>query len=196
MTNIPEIPNETPMSKRAEQARAVALQVRALVEGIEGFTFLSNAEIRRLTPSASVPDEFMEIGARAMESRPALALAAQARPITLRYAVVDTDALLGLSAELDRLSRGCKHTVKRFRAEAGTESLRVYAISQKVVRHRDMQDHATWVEQMKAALNRTRKKLDPEAAAKKAAKKLAAKQAAARTEIPDATPDFKAGKDL
>lgn len=203
MTNIPDIPAEGGGSKRADHVRSIALQVRTLIESIDGFTFLTREEMRRLNSSASVSDEMMEVVARAIDSRPTFAAASQVKAETLRFTVEDTQAIRGLMAELDRLNRGCRHTVKKLRSVCGTEALRVYAIAQKVTRPRDAEDGATWVEQMRHAMHRPstarRKPVDPEAARKKAVQRPAGNTPLllpAASEIPSTTPEFKAGKDL
>src|SRR5688572_13787115 len=98
MSNIPEVLNEGTPPTRAEHIRGVAGQVLFLVEGIPGFTYLTLSQIRRLTVAAAVSDEFMEVGAQAMESRPPLAAAAKMQPEALRIAVEDSHATVMLIA--------------------------------------------------------------------------------------------------
>lgn len=139
---------------RAEHIRRVTAQVRALIESIPDFTFLTLPQIRRLGTAAAVSDEFIEVGARAMESRPALDAAAELRPEALRLTIEDSHAMVVLIAEMERLTRGCRHTDTLSRGTAGNEVLRVYQVAQKLVRSGDLEDHSTWVQQLKAAWNR------------------------------------------
>jgi hypothetical protein len=206
MANIPQVPNQDAAATRAEHIRSVVEQVRALVEGIPGFTFLTRAQTRRLTTAAAVSDEFMEVGANAMESRPALAATARTRPETLRVAVDESQAIVMLVAELQRLTRGCRHTDMLLRGTAGTEALRVYQVAQKMSRPGDVEDNASWVEQMKVAWNRRRKKsTEAELAARRerarlpirrALPELPALPALPAAETPAPTPEFKAGRDI
>jgi hypothetical protein len=196
MTNIPEVFNEGVPLARADLIRGVAEQVLVVVEDIPGFTYLTPSQVRRLTAAAAVSDEFMEVNAQAMVSRPALAATAKTQPETLRIAVEDSHAIVMLIAVLERLIRGCRHTDTLFRGTAGTEAMRVYQVAQKMTRHGDLEDNSTWVQQMKVAWNRRRKKsTEAELAARKLVQE-SARRRAAEAEVPSATPDFKAGRDL
>jgi hypothetical protein len=156
MASTPQVSSDRQAPNRAEHIRSVTEQVRALIEGIPGFTFLTLAQIRRLGTAAAVSDEFLDVGARAMESRPALDAAAQLRPEALRLTIEESHAMVALIAEMERLTRGCRHTDALSRGAAGTEVLRVYQVAQKLTRHGDLEDNATWVQQLKAAWNRRR----------------------------------------
>ncbi|HYI08828.1 MAG TPA: hypothetical protein VEK57_07130 [Thermoanaerobaculia bacterium] len=200
MPSIPKVLNEGPPQTRAGHIRGVAEQVLGLVEDIPGFTYLTPNQVRRLTAAAAVSDEFMEVNAQAMESRPALAAAAKTQPVTLRVAVEDSHAIVMLTAVLERLIRGCRHTDTLLRGTAGTEAMRVYQVAQKMTRHGDLEDNSTWVQQMKVAWNRRRKKsTEAELAARRQLVRLPARRIVAElpaAEVPSATPDFKAGRDL
>jgi signal transduction histidine kinase len=161
-----------PAAKRTESIRDVALQIRTLVEGLEGFGYLTVEERARLARASAMSDEFLDLGANAIEQSTVLEHASRATPGAMRDVVQLSVALDGLINELDRLLRGLRDTRMIARAEAGEEALRVYTVAQKLHRPRDGDGSAAsaTVQQMRrellsgraASIAAARKKLEPD----------------------------------
>ena len=160
MTTIPDVPT-TPSSTRTEAARQALPQIRAIVEGLDGFTFLSSAERLRVSPSANVQDRFLDAVAVAIEGSELLAANTRLTPADFREMIGYSQAALALADELERLTRGIRDTVRSRRAEVATEALRLLGIARKINRPNDRQELVSSVDQMQRALARGRRKLTP-----------------------------------
>jgi hypothetical protein len=156
MTTIPDVP--TNPSPRAEAARQMIPQIRAIVESLDSFVHLSPGERLRLNTAANVPNRFLEAVAGNIETSDRLAANARLAPATVRETVVYSQAMLSLADEMDKLTRGVRDTVKAVRAGVATEALRVFGVAQKMNRRGDREELIPSLEQMSRALNRGRKK--------------------------------------
>lgn len=154
MSVIPEVPTFNPL----EVPRRIAQQVRAAVETLPGFTFITAEERSRLSSSAAVPDRFLEVCAASMEEHVALAAASKISAAELRSVLAVAQANLALADEIERLARGVRDTVLVARAVAGTEGLRVYSVARRLNRPRDTQSSVSTLVQMQRTLNRGRLK--------------------------------------
>lgn len=156
MTTIPDVPtNPTP---RAEAARQMIPQIRAIIESLDGFVHLSSGERLRVGTASNVPDRFLEAVAGAIETSDVLAANTRLTPAIFREMIAYSQSGLGLADELERLTRGVRDTIKSLRAEVATEALRVFAVAQKINRPGDREELVPSVEQMSRALARGRKK--------------------------------------
>lgn len=172
-----QIPEVTQAVNRTQSIREVALQIRTLVEGLDGFGYLTVEERVRLARASGVSDEFLDLGADAIEQSPVLGGISRTTPAAMRNVAQLSVALDGLINELERLLRGLRDTRLIARAEAGEEALRVYTVAQKLHRPRDGDGSAAsaTVQQMRRELLSgratstavARKKLEPDSATAK-----------------------------
>lgn len=160
MSNIPLETSES-SAQRTETARQMAEQVRAIVETLPGFVFITKQESRRLAVAASVPDRFLEAAAGAMDQSPALASSAKMSATDLRSSIIEAQAYLGLADELERLARGVRDTAKVGKGAVGTEALRVYSVARHLNRARDSESSVSSLDQMQRTLNRGRLRSRP-----------------------------------
>jgi magnesium-transporting ATPase (P-type) len=163
MTTIPDVP--TSPSTRTETARQALPQIRAIVEGLEGLTFLTPGERLRLSASANVRDRFLETVAIAMEGSGLLGSNTKLTPAHFREMIEYSQACVALADELERLTRGIRDTVKVRRAEVATEALRVFGVARKINRPGDREELVSTVDQMQRALGRGRRKATAKAPA-------------------------------
>lgn len=163
MTTIPDTPITIPTSPRTEAARQALPQIRTIIEGLEGLTFLSPGERLRVNTSANINDRFLEVVAAAIEGSALLEVNAKVTPAELREIIGYRQAGFALADELERLTRGIRDTVKVHSAKVATEALRVFGVAQKINRPGDREELVPTLDQMQRALGRGRRKAVPKA---------------------------------
>jgi hypothetical protein len=153
----------TPVPVSRDQAvrdLIVALEA-TLRELLPGFTFLPTAQRRRITNAGSVPDDFLEAVAVAVESTPNVGAPIQLSPGELRDAIRSSRAFLSLADQLELMARGVRETVADRRAEMGKRALVTYAVAKAVNRHLDLTLAVPHFDNMRRALGRTGRKKRP-----------------------------------
>ncbi len=150
----------TPVPVSRDQAvRDVIVTLEAMLrELLPGFTFLPTAQRRRITTAGSVPDDFLEAVAVAVESTPNVAGPIPITPIELRDAILSSRAFLTLADQLELMARGVRETVVERRAEVGKRALATYGVARTVNRHLDLSVAVPQFNNMRRALGRTGRK--------------------------------------
>jgi hypothetical protein len=199
MTTIPD----TPTPSHEETAQAMLTQLRKLAQSIPGFTFVPPVFRRRLTASASVPDDFLQSIGVACDATPRLATASEITGAELRDTITFSRQYNSVADELELLMNGIRGTIAVRRSEVGRRALRAYEIAKRLDHPEDRERLVPHIEDMKRTLGRSEalsKAKRVKKAALDAAGEAAKATAAARSTDPPtgggATPEFKAGKDL
>lgn len=167
----------------SDAAQAVLDSIRAIHEQIPGYTPpRTPGETKKLTTSAAVPSDFVELVAVAIKGSPALSAASNVNADSLRDAVGFGAAFSPVADELEAMARAVRHTVALRKSAAGTDALNTYNLAKSLTRRPEGADLAAQVAEMRKALGRGGKR--------RPASPAPVTPAAA------ATPDFRAGKDL
>ena len=154
MTDITPVP-----ASRDQAVRDVIVALETMLrELLPGFTFLPTAQRRRITTAGSVPDDFLEAVAVAVESTPNVAGPIPITPIELRDAIRSSRAFLSLADQLELMARGVRETVAESRAEVGKRALATYGVARSVNRHLDLTVAIPHFANMRRALGRTGRK--------------------------------------
>ena len=153
----------TPVPVSREQAvRDVIVTLEAtLRELLPGFTFLPTAQRRRISNAGSVPDDFLEAVAVAVESTPNVGAPMQITPAELRDAIRSSRAFLSLADQLELMARGVRETVAEQRGEIGKRALATYGVARSVNRHLDLTVAVPHFANMRRALGRSGRKKRP-----------------------------------
>lgn len=152
---------ETPVPP-AEAARALLAQIRGLQTSVNGFTFSRTPDPRSLNSAASVPAQFLEAVAVALDASPHLISSSKVEPAELRSAAIFTTAFTPVAEELELMARAVRHTLAIQRNRAGKLALHVYALAKTLNRPSDRQVLMPHVANMSRALGKTKRK--PESA--------------------------------
>ena len=157
MTDVIAVP-----VSRDQAVRDVIVALEAMLrELLPGFTFLPTAQRRRITNAGSVPDDFLEAVAVAVESTPNVAGPIPITPIELRDAILSSRAFLSLADQLELMARGVRETVAERRAEIGKRALATYGVARSANRHLDLSVAVPHFANMRRALGRTGRKKRP-----------------------------------
>jgi hypothetical protein len=132
-----------------------------LRELLPGFTFLPAAQRRRITTAGSVPDDFLEAVAVAVESTPNVAGLIPITPAELREAIRSSRAFHSLADQLELMARGVRETVAEQRGAIGKRALATYGVARSVNRHLDVTVAVPHFATMRRALGRTGRKKRP-----------------------------------
>jgi len=133
------------MSVHNETALAVLEGLRALKQKIPNLVIpVTKDERRRLSAAASVPAEFVERLAVAVETTPRLVRAESVGPEQSRDLMSYAEAFGPVADEVEALARFIRHSVTAARNKAGSEALVTYSLAQKLAKlpgHRDLAPH-------------------------------------------------------
>ena len=152
MSNI-----ETPTA-HAEAASQFLTQLRTMLQSISGFAHVTPGRRRRINPTASVRDAFLQTVAVALDSSDVLASAAQVRGPDLRDAVSFKNAFEPVAVELELAARGLRETIATRRSDAGTRALRAYSMAKSLNRPSDRELLIPHIRDMARTLNRGRRR--------------------------------------
>ncbi|HJQ39368.1 MAG TPA: hypothetical protein VKB93_19680 [Thermoanaerobaculia bacterium] len=161
MTTVPE----TPLS-HTERARLVLEHIRGIKELIGGFTFGGAPDSRTLNFVKSVPDEFLEATAVALEASEDLAKIDRISATELREVVAFALAFTPVADELAYMHRAVQYTIALRRADAGQRSLQVYQMGKTITRKMAVPGSQVLIphmEAMKRTLGKARPKSTPPA---------------------------------
>ena len=153
MSNI-----DTPVS-HAEAAAAILSQLQAITESIPGFGFLTRGQRRRITASASVPDEFLLTVALALDASPEFANAARLRGSELRDLVNYSNACRAVVQQFQLMARGLSETIAGRRFELGKAALRAYGVAKTFNRPSEQDQHVPHILAMQRTLGRGRPRM-------------------------------------
>ena len=149
-----EVP-ATPEQSHADSAQARIEEIRALRQKIPNLVIpASKGAGRRLTVTASVPKEFVELTAvavrnNAMLVRPAGQDLAQDRDL-MNYA----EAYAPVVDELEALAHFIRHSISAARSKVGSSALTTYAVARVLARRPETADLIPHVDDMGKALGR------------------------------------------
>jgi hypothetical protein len=156
---MPTVPNT---SVHEENATAMLVQLRVLVQAVPGFGYLSKAQRRSITPAATVPDVFLLSTGVACDASPTLATSSGLTGVETREVVVFTRAYLSVADELELLAKGLRDTVAQVRAPVGQRSLRAYFNAQRINNPSERALLIPHLANMKRDLGRTHPKPQPD----------------------------------
>lgn len=151
---------ETPVP-HTEAANTIIAQLRAISQSIQGFNFAAPGQRRRLSSTASVPDDFLLTVALALETAPDIAVAAKIQPVELRDIVNYSNAFRTVATELEVVARGLRETIDARRFDLGNRALRAYAMARKFTRPSDRDLLIPHLREMQRTLGRGRRRVLP-----------------------------------
>jgi len=141
------------MSVHNETALAVLEGLKALKQKIPNLVIpVTKDERKRLSAAASVPAEFVERLAVAVETTPRLVRAQALRPDESRDLMSYAEAFGPVADEIEALAGFLRHSVTAARNKAGAEALTTYALAQRLAARPDHADLAPHVADMRRAL--------------------------------------------
>jgi len=141
------------MSVHDETALAVLEGLKALKQKIPNLVIpVTKDERKRLSAAASVPAEFVERLAVAVETTPRLVRAQALRPDESRDLMSYAEAFGPVADEIEALAGFLRHSVTAARNKAGAEALTTYALAQRLAARPDHADLAPHVADMRRAL--------------------------------------------
>lgn len=152
---------EVPLSFE-EQAQQMMILIRQMARSVSGFAFVAPERKRRLTPVATVPDEFFEVTAAACDASEVLATSCHTTGAQLRGFVTFSRSFEAVAKELELTARGLRDTIAIYKGEGGRTALHVYNSAKRINRPEDKELLVPHIRQMKLALGRTRKKKEEE----------------------------------
>jgi len=142
----------------AEGAKALIERIRALRAEVPRFVLEVPGEPKKLTPTATLDDGFMESASASIQKSPELETASGTDANTLRdsfgYALAYDAAVL----EAFAFARSLAHTVRVQRATAGASALDIYAIAQRFAKRKNGAEFVPHVEDMRRKLKRGKKR--------------------------------------
>ncbi|HEX9982636.1 MAG TPA: hypothetical protein VGF69_05200 [Thermoanaerobaculia bacterium] len=144
-----------------ELAAQLLAKVRALPEGLDGFTFARIPVRQKLNASKSVPAPFLEAAAFLMEGSAALAAAAGIPVAALRDVVELERAFAPVLLELQEIARAIEYTLALRKAAVGKAALDVYSVARRLITPETDSALYAHVTDMAAALGRTGKRKKP-----------------------------------
>jgi hypothetical protein len=103
-------------------------ELRRLAEDAE---VLTPQERRRINTAATLPDDFLEAVADALEAVPRYADVARLSTEEIEDTVTDTNARVAVVEELERVTRAMRDTIAARRADVGQRALLVYALAKR-----------------------------------------------------------------
>ncbi|HEX6096932.1 MAG TPA: hypothetical protein VF432_11455 [Thermoanaerobaculia bacterium] len=103
----------------------------ALRRFADGAPSLSPQERRRINTAATLPDDFLEAVAHAMEARPRYGDIARLSTEEIHDTVAATNAREAVVEELERITRAMRDTIVTLRADVGQRALLVYALAKR-----------------------------------------------------------------
>jgi hypothetical protein len=153
----------------AELAAQLLTKVRALPEGLDGFTFTRLPGRQKLNAAKSVPAIFLEGAAVLTEGSAALAAAAGVPAAALRDVVELERAFGPVLSELKEITRAIEYTLDLRKAAAGKVALNVYSLAKRLITLETDSALFAHLIDMTAALGRTGKRKKPAAEPEKPA---------------------------
>ena len=164
-------------------------QLRKWREEIPHFAIPENSNaMRRLSPAASVPPEFVELTNMAVANETALVRGDGPTPAKMRELVAYADAYDPVADELEALASFLRYSTTAARHFAGTEALTTYSMAKRLSKRTKYAHLKPHVADMRRALGRVKRSTPEEIAqrlaqrADAAAARVAAK--AAKTKPP------------
>jgi hypothetical protein len=148
---------ETP-TPHPQAAAGLVNQLRALMQSIGGFGFVTRAQRRRINASASVSDAFLLQVAQALDASEDFTAAARVTGADLRDAVTFSTAFTPVATELQLFARGLLETIAVRRADAGEQALRAYSVGKSFDRPSQRELLIPHLRDIKSALKRGRRK--------------------------------------
>jgi hypothetical protein len=155
MTSIPEVPS----INHEEAAHAILVQVRQLAESITGFSYSAPGRRRKLTPTATLPDTFLQSLAIACDALPVLGATAQLTSKELRQAIEFKRAYSSLADELEILAKGLRDTIAEQRSQIGQRALFAYEIAKRLTGLDDRVTLVPHLKTMRRDLGKTRSRV-------------------------------------
>jgi len=141
------------MSVHNETALAVLEGLKALKQKIPNLVVpVTKGERKKLTQMASVPAEFVERLAVAVETTPRLARAEAIGPEQSRDLMSYAEAFGPVADEFEAMARFLRHSVTAARSKAGSEALITYNLARKLAERPEHADLAPHVADMRRAL--------------------------------------------
>jgi hypothetical protein len=160
----PNDPPAVPMDFR-QQSLTMMIQVRELGRTVDGFRFAPKGRRSQIGTVASLPEEFLQLCAAALDVNPALGLAFQITAAEVREALSFKREVTNTAKETYLVAKGMEDTVAERLAHVGELCLRFYNAAKRANRRNATENPVPHLEAMQRALGkgRPRKVKKPEA---------------------------------
>jgi hypothetical protein len=142
-----------------KDAQEILVQIRALMQKVRGYGFVTKSHRKRLTPAAALKDPYLLSVAVAMDASADLAQATGITGAEIRDIVNFCNAFLPVVDEMRLAAAGLEQTIQTQRGEGGQKCLKAYSMAKSF--NRPGADGALLVPHiadMKRTLGRGRKK--------------------------------------
>ena len=153
------IPNVSP----TEVARELLQRVRAMQEITGTKTLLPAKQTRKLLNVASLPDDFLEAVAVAIEAYEKLALVSEVTAAEIRELIAYSRANRPVVDELRLAGTSLLQDIMTRRAHVGQQALKVYYVAQGLNRPNDKAMLVPHITAMRRALGKAKRKAAPPA---------------------------------
>jgi tRNA-dihydrouridine synthase len=141
-----------------ENAAAAMTKAREIAQSVPGFAFAVKGRRRKITTSASAPDEFLETVAVACDSSPQIGLNDNLTAAELRDCILSSRVYTSLGMEMIMIGRGILDTVAENRNGVSKRARRVYKYAKDLDHPEERELLVPHVENMKRTLGRGRPK--------------------------------------
>ena len=159
MSTEPETTDLPFVNVHTAAAQELIATVRALRERIPNLVIPTSPDDgRRMARAASVPDQCVVNAASKIANTPPLARNGAPKPEKLLDLSAYALAYVSVADELEGLASLIRHSARAARAEAGNETLTTVALAERLAKRPETAYLLPWVEVMRRALARRRKK--------------------------------------
>jgi hypothetical protein len=150
-------------TSHTESAQAHMEQLRAMRLTIPNFVIPATKNgTQKLSSAASVSPVFVEMTAVAVKNSVHLVRGSASDPDETRGLMSYADAYGPFADELEALAHFVRHSIAAAKFKAGNDALTTYALMQRLAKLPETAELAPYVEDMRRALGRGRKKAAPE----------------------------------
>ena len=146
------------MTAHTESAHALIERIRALADDIPNFAIPGAGGRRPLVSAATLPPDFMNIAAAAVENHALLARPTAVPPDQMRDWMAFAKAYDVVADELETMARFVRHSTALARNKAGREALNTYAIASRLAGQPETAELRPVVEALRAALGKRARK--------------------------------------
>ena len=151
--DVPAVPAEF-----SQQALSMMVQVRELGRTVEGFTFAPQGRRASIGTVASLPEDFLQRSAAALDVRPQLGAVFNVTATEVREALNFRREFINVANEIHLVAKGVEDTVAERIAPVGEKCLLFYNAARRASRKTAAESMVPHLAEMARALNKGRKK--------------------------------------
>lgn len=161
MTVIPPVDPPALPADYTQHALTLMIQAREMGRTVEGFAFAPEGRRASIGTVASLPEEFLQRTAAALDLNPEFGAAFNVTATEVREALNFRREFLNAANEIHLIAKGIEDTVAERIAPVGEKCLRFYHAAQRANRKNAAESMVPHLAAMARALNKGRKKKKP-----------------------------------